>query len=92
MQRARVGLGIDRDGAKAHALGRPRDAARDLAAIGDQERGEGARKRHGRAHILKTPKREGAGGAFKPAEMASASTMRVSAGSMMPSSQSRAVA
>jgi hypothetical protein len=42
-------------------------------------------------HIRNTPKRVSFGGALRAAESASASTMRVSAGSMMPSSHSRAV-
>ena len=42
MPRLRIGLGINRDGAKAHALCRPGNPAGDLAAIGDQEGGEGA--------------------------------------------------
>ena len=37
MQRVRVGLGIDRDGAQAEPLRGARDAAGDLAAIGDQD-------------------------------------------------------
>src|ERR1051326_1589140 len=42
-------------------------------------------------HILKTPNFVSAGGAFMAAEIPNARTMRVSAGSMMPSSQIRAV-
>ena len=37
MQRIGVGIGIDRDGAQAHAPGRPDDPAGDLAAIGDED-------------------------------------------------------
>src|SRR6516225_8297685 len=44
------------------------------------------------AHIRKTPKRVGASGALRLAEIASARTIRVSAGSMMPSSHNRALA
>ena len=36
-----VGVGIDRDGAIAHRLGRAHDAPGDLAAIGDQDLAEG---------------------------------------------------
>ena len=43
------------------------------------------------AHMRNTPKRVSLAGALRAADKASASTMRVSAGSMMPSSQSRAV-
>ena len=42
------------------------------------------------AHILNTPKRESGMGALRDADKASPSTRRVSAGSMTPSSQSRA--
>jgi hypothetical protein len=37
MQSLRVCLGIDGDGAQAHALGGAEDATGDLAAIGDQD-------------------------------------------------------
>ncbi len=43
-------------------------------------------------HILNTPKRVSGIGAFSEAEMERPRTSRVWAGSMMPSSQSRAVA
>src|SRR5262249_56137154 len=43
-------------------------------------------------YILNTPNRVGGIGALSAAEKASASTRRVSAGAMMPSSQIRAVA
>ncbi len=46
----------------------------------------------GHDHIRNTPNVVRSTGALRHAERASASTMRVSAGSMMPSSQSRAVA
>ena len=42
-------------------------------------------------HIRKMPKVDSGTGAFSAAEIPSASTRRVSSGSMMPSSQSRAV-
>src|SRR5690606_4384728 len=61
--------------------------AGDLAAIGDQQRFD-----HG-AHIRNTPKRACLGkGAFSVAAKASPSTSRVCAGSITPSSHSRAVA
>jgi hypothetical protein len=91
MQRIAVGVGEHRHGPKAHAFGRADDPARDLAAVGDQELVEAPGERH--RHILKMPKRVGSGGgALSPAASASASTVRVSAGSMMPSSQMRALA
>jgi hypothetical protein len=40
MQRPGVGLGIDRDRRDPHPPRRIDDAAGDLAAIGDQDRGE----------------------------------------------------
>ena len=43
-------------------------------------------------HIRKTPNWVASTGALRAAEIESASTIRVSAGSMMPSSQSRALA
>ena len=45
MQRMRVGLRIDRDGAQPEAPRRARDADGDLAAIGNQDGGEHARAR-----------------------------------------------
>ena len=44
------------------------------------------------SHILKTPKRVSGIGALSAADRLSPSTMRVSTGSTMPSSQSRALA
>ena len=103
MQRAGVGVGIDGDGAHAHPARRADDAAGDLAAIGDQDLGEHDlsvpsastnSRRHAhvaaRAHILNTPNLVSGTGAFSAAESDSASTSRVCAGSMMPSSHSRA--
>src|SRR5260370_39338142 len=91
MQGIAVGVGEHRHGPKAHAFGRADDPARDLAAVGDQELVEAPGERH--RHILKMPKRVGSGGgALSPAASASASTVRVSAGSMVPSAQTRALA
>ena len=39
VRRVLVGVGIDRDGAIAHRLGRAHDAPGDLAAVGDQDLG-----------------------------------------------------
>ena len=89
--RVAIGVGEHRDRAQPHALGRADDPAGDLAAIGDQQLVEAPGERH--RHILNMPNRVGSGGgALRPAASASPSTVRVSAGSMMPSSQSRAVA
>src|SRR5262249_23739232 len=86
-----VGVGIDRDRREPHALCRADDPTGDLAAVGDQKLLEAPGERH--HYILKMPNRVGSGGgALRPAGSASASTVRVSAGSMMPSSQRRAVA
>ena len=60
------------------------DPHRDLAAVRDEELAD-------QLHIRKTPNVVSGIGAFSAAEMPSASTRRVSSGSMMPSSQSRAV-
>ena len=93
MHRIAIGLGIDRYGAQAH---RPRGAdhaAGDLAAIGDQQRAKSPVQfgaiHH---HILNRPNRVGSIGALAAAERPRPSTSLVSAGSITPSSQSRAVA
>ncbi len=93
MHRAAVGLGIDRDGAQAHGLGGTDHAAGDLAAIGNQQ-GAKTPVHPGTIHhyILNRPKRVGSIGAFADADSPSPSTSLVSAGSITPSSQSRAVA
>src|SRR5262245_1551745 len=81
-----VGVGKNGNRAKTHAFCGTDNPAGDLAAIGDQKRAEPSDARH--AYILNMPKRVGAGaGALSAAAMASPSTVRVSAGSMMPSSQ-----
>ena len=91
VQGGAIGIGVYCDGAQPHALGRADDPTGDLPAVGDQQLLEAPRDRH--HHILKMPKRVGSGGgALRPAASASANTVRVSAGSMMPSSQRRAVA
>ena len=54
---------------------------------------EGAAALHSSGHhIRNTPKRVGSIGAFSAAEIDSANTSRVSAGSMIPSSHKRALA
>ena len=85
VQRPPVGVGKDGHGAQAHASCRPDDPAGDLAAIGDEHG-----LQHG--HILNMPKRVSGIGALSAAERLKATTLRVSAGSMMPSSHSRAEA
>ena len=88
-----VGLGIDRDGTQAHCACGTDDAAGDLAAIGDQE-GAKSPVRLGaiHRHILNRPKRVGSIGALVAVERPRPTTRRVSAGSITPSSHSRAVA
>ena len=88
VQRVAVGLGVDGDGAQAQPARGADDAAGDFAAVGNQDALE-----HGRPHILKMPKGVSpSSGRQVEAASASASTLRVSAGSITPSSQSRALA
>ena len=88
-----VGFGIDRDRAQSHCLCCTDHAAGDFAPIGDQE-GMKPPVQSGvvHHHILNRPKRVGSIGAFAAAESPSPSTSLVSAGSITPSSHSRAVA
>ncbi len=80
-----VGVGVDGDTSEpAGAQGRG-DADRDLAAVGDQD------AREHLPHIRKTPKRGSSSGAWAQADSARPRTVRVSSGSMTPSSHSRAV-
>ena len=71
---------------------RAEHAQRDLAAVRDQELAERLAS-HLRldGHMRKMPKRVSGIGACSAAAIPSASTCRVSSGSMIPSSQSRAV-
>ena len=92
-----VGLRIDRDGAQAHGAGGADDAAGDLAAVGDQQRAKTpvefcAVHHRFLHHILNRPNFVGSIGAFAAADNPRPSTSRVSAGSITPSSHSRAVA
>ena len=88
-----IGFGIDGDRAQPHGVRGADHAASDLAAIGDQERAKAPVHFcaiHG--HILNRPNFVGSIGAFDAADSPSPSTSRVSAGSITPSSHSRAVA
>ena len=93
MHRVAIGLGINRDRAQAHRLGGADHAAGDLAAIGDQQRAKSPVQLGAiHHHILNRPKRVGSIGALADAESPRPSTSLVSAGSITPSSHSRAVA
>ncbi len=85
VERVSVGVGIDRDGGDPHPVGGADDPPGDLAAVGDEELVHGA-------HIRNVPKRVSAIGWVRLAARLSATTRRVSAGSMTPSSHSRALA
>lgn len=96
-----VGLGIDRDRAQPHGAGGADHAAGDLAPVGDQKRAKTPvefRAVHHQFlhqflhHILNRPNFVGSIGAFADADSPRPSTSRVSAGSITPSSHSRAVA
>ncbi|PQM48935.1 hypothetical protein C1Y40_00842 [Mycobacterium talmoniae] len=77
-----VGVGEHRDGADAHRAAGREDPAGDFAAVGDQDR------RYGHVtHILKTPKRSAPLiDSVAMADKHIPSTVRVSRGSMTPSS------
>ena len=81
--RVAVGVGVDGNGGDAHPPRGEHHAAGDLAPVGDEDFPE-------HAHIRNRPKRVGGIGAFRLADRPSASTRRVSAGSITPSSHSRA--
>ena len=88
VQRVAIGLRVDGDRAHAETPRRAYHAAGDFTSIGDQHAVE-----HGHAHIRKMPYRDSPGsGRTVDAASASATTARVSVGSMTPSSQSRALA
>ncbi len=93
MHRAGIGFGIDRHRAQSHRSRRADHAGCDLATVGDQECAKppvhfAAIHRH----ILNRPNLVGSIGAFAAAASPKPSTSRVSAGSITPSSHSRAVA
>src|SRR4029079_7510798 len=88
-----IGLRIDRDGAQTHGRCGTHHAHRDLAAVGDQEGTKWTVQLSAlHRNILKRPNRVGSMGAFAAAERPNPNTSRVSAGSITPSSQRRAVA
>ena len=70
VQRARVGVGVDRHRLDAHLAARAHDAHGDLSAVGDEDPRE-----HG--YIRKMPYRAARTGALQAAEMARASASRV---------------
>ena len=83
--RVTIVLGIDRDRADAHRVQGARDATGNFATIGDQNLRE-----HGN-HIRKRPKPGSGSGVAAAISRAMPSTSLVSFGSMIPSSQRRAV-
>src|SRR5271165_340792 len=84
-----VRIGVDGDGGEAERVRGLYYPGRDLAAVGDQQLGDGCGHQH---HIRKTPKpRRPATGPLCTADRARPRTVRVSRGSMMPSSYRRAV-
>ncbi len=85
-----VGVAVDGNRPDAEGAQRPDDPAGDLAAVGNKDSVEKYSVFHGN-HILKRPKEVSGSGALAQTSSARPRTRRVSAGSMMPSSQSRAV-
>src|SRR5277367_1147636 len=81
-----VRLGIHRDARYAQALGGARNAANNLAPIGDEQ------SSYHDAHIRNMPKRVAALACVRVSASAKPKTRRVSQGSITPSSQSRAEA
>ena len=103
---ASVRIGIDRNGGNAHGSQSLVNADCDFASIGHQYLGEHPSTRSGENyrlgiiclkqggawhHIRKTPRFCSGKGALMEAAIPSPTTVRVSAGSMMPSSHRRAV-
>ena len=80
--RRRVGIGVDGDGPDAEAAAGGEHPSGDLATVGDQDAGD-----HADAHIRKTPKFDvPLIGPLAMADRHIPSTVRVSRGSMTPSS------
>ena len=88
VQCSSVGIAVDGHGTDAHGAQGADDAAGDLAAVGNQNGLEGF---HGGPHIRKRPKAVSGRGDRATTSRARPSTVRVSAGSITPSSQSLAV-
>ncbi len=86
VRRGRVRVGVHGHGADAEPPQGPDHPAGDLAAVGHQHGAE-----HAHPHIRKTPKAGSPSGALAAADSASPRTVRVSFGSITPSSHSRAV-
>ena len=93
VQRAGIGIGMDRDRPQSQTAAGADDAAGDLAAVGDENGtdGTGSGGEVGHDHIRYTGRWPRTCGCIAPVARHSASTERVSAGAMMPSSQTRAV-
>ena len=89
VRRRPVGVGVDGDRADPEPAARAHDPQRDLAAVGHQDGREHPTRRH--RYIRNTPNGVSGIGALSAAERPRPSTMRVSAGSMIPSSHRRAV-
>ncbi len=84
-----IRVGEDGDRADAETPQRPEHPARDLTAVGDENGGE---RGNAHDHIRKRPKPRSANGTRLTTSRASPSIVRVSAGSITPSSHRRAVA
>ena len=94
MQRIAVGVGIDRDHAVTQAPRGAHDAQRDLAAVGDQDLVERRALHPFAAHGRATENCMRCGvlaSASRQIASTSASTLRVSRGSITPSSSTRAL-
>ena len=86
VRRGRVRVGVHGHGPDAEPPQGPDHPAGDLAPVGHQHGAE-----HARPHIRKTPKAGSPSGALAAADRARPRTVRVSFGSITPSSHSRAV-
>ena len=80
-----VDIGIDGNRRDSHLFCGPGHAAGDFPPVGDEQFFK-------HPYILKTPNRVSPIAALREADKPRASTLRVSAGSMMPSSHNRALA
>lgn len=83
-----VGVGVDGDGGEAQVVAGAQDAAGYLAPVGDEDARQRGGGHGGGPHIRKTPKppRAPSTGAVWTADRHRPSTVRVSRGSMTPSS------